>query len=1232
MRVDDAEGSPLSRFLLAALLPISEADPALLSKYVSALLRNTKPLPELRQLCVDQLHDFLGDETETFVQRLFTALEDGTIPPLSPARVALGSSPPRADDAPQALPTDAVTDSVRGGVAAVEDSKGRQGSSAASPGKQQDAAGEPERELNAVGVRRASETGERGVPSRPEVRGFGMPPPPLLGLGPGPGPQLQPGFYGAGRGLPSSRPPPLPGPPLPMPVGPPPWAAFARLPPPVPEQARRPARCIDFEERGFCLRGDLCPMDHGTNHIIVEDMQQFNLPGALPVPQHGHEARPGPGRPGRAAIGVGPPGKRLRSNRDSLDGTSTAGHNDSPSTNRREGQAESYDPDQPLWEEGGSKKVRKTEAVGSVWDRIQPPPHSSAFGAAEDGLAAPRNVDGPSSVQVEREDFVEDGLGDTPRVPNDAPTPGGSSRQRGRPREGGRAERTLCVSSIPLDLRGKEGLMAHFRKFGRMVNLRTVQQGERAFVQFARLEDAEAALRAPEAVMGNRFIRTSWAHRDSVPLHETAPPAASPAVPASSSPAPGDIATQPATPSPSAAAPAGAQWEKLEKLKEIQQRKEALLRQQIEHQKQLLERLTAGKKANNGALSPAVSAPVSQNASTGEEPMPASLTGGTLSPAAAQAPRALKSSGFGSGSPSFHRGAAPAWGPQRFKLDNRPTVVQVLPPVPPALANVQALLSHFQGFGEVARIEAGGSESPEGSVFHVRFKTRREAEWALAEGGWAGPEPGDRLRLAWPSPAAKASPDAGVAAAGRVMGKPRPVCRHFAARGWCAYGSRCRFCHAAAVAPPPPLPRRWRHASALPPPGDHDTFVVGSHNILAADTAVHFHARLYGHVRPDVLAWPFRKRLVLHEMLSWAPDVLCLQEVDRFKELEAELAEAGFVGLFKARTGDARDGCATFWRSEKFAMVHEKSLEFRDHNLRDNVAQLLALETQVATLDDAKYWQATVQLQSSNFVARHWCSTTGPVVVVANVHILFNPKRGDIKMGQVRILAEAARGFAQMCTPQAPIIIAGDFNCCPGVDLQGLDRRNLAGQLEMEGPGFHVGLMRSRQGWPGRGWSLPESQSLPQVDMQMRYIWFYEELEAATGSSQSSVACHSLRLQSAYSEIEGADRRRGEEPPITSYHWGFQGTVDYVWHTEELQPLRVLDLPPRDHILRLRGLPSEHYGSDHLGLACEFSLPRITRTTHVEAGVGTDAIDVPEDKHRQRLTRAHIRFPVDDNG
>lgn len=36
-------------------------------------------------------------------------------------------------------------------------------------------------------------------------------------------------------------------------------------------------RCRDFEEQGFCLRGEMCPMEHGVNRIVVEDVQVFYI-------------------------------------------------------------------------------------------------------------------------------------------------------------------------------------------------------------------------------------------------------------------------------------------------------------------------------------------------------------------------------------------------------------------------------------------------------------------------------------------------------------------------------------------------------------------------------------------------------------------------------------------------------------------------------------------------------------------------------------------------------------------------------------------------------------------------------------------------------------------------------------------------------------------------------------------------------------------------------------------
>lgn len=42
-----------------------------------------------------------------------------------------------------------------------------------------------------------------------------------------------------------------------------------------------PFTTISISEKGFCMRGDLCPFDHGTDPVIVEDV---GLPSGPPPP------------------------------------------------------------------------------------------------------------------------------------------------------------------------------------------------------------------------------------------------------------------------------------------------------------------------------------------------------------------------------------------------------------------------------------------------------------------------------------------------------------------------------------------------------------------------------------------------------------------------------------------------------------------------------------------------------------------------------------------------------------------------------------------------------------------------------------------------------------------------------------------------------------------------------------------------------------------------------------
>ncbi|RVX14180.1 Carbon catabolite repressor protein 4-like 5 [Vitis vinifera] len=241
-------------------------------------------------------------------------------------------------------------------------------------------------------------------------------------------------------------------------------------------------------------------------------------------------------------------------------------------------------------------------------------------------------------------------------------------------------------------------------------------------------------------------------------------------------------------------------------------------------------------------------------------------------------------------------------------------------------------------------------------------------------------------------------------------------------------------------------------------------------------------------------------------------------------------------------------------------------------------------------------------------------------LIVGNIHVLFNPNRGDFKLGQMRLFLEKAHKLSQEwgCIP---VVLAGDlnsmpqsalyqflassevslkFSCCvkligivllnillqycgTQLDVRLHDRRKISGQVE------HQSQHRAY-----RYQNEDASRSRPLV-----HRWSNEELRLATGSDGVTHLQHCLKLCSAYYGIPGSCRTRDNygEPLATSYHSKFMGTVDYIWHTEELVPVRVLETLPVDILRKTGGLPSEllmfaflqKWGSDHLALVCELA-------------------------------------------
>ncbi|KAL1566410.1 carbon catabolite repressor protein 4 5 [Salvia divinorum] len=352
--------------------------------------------------------------------------------------------------------------------------------------------------------------------------------------------------------------------------------------------------------------------------------------------------------------------------------------------------------------------------------------------------------------------------------------------------------------------------------------------------------------------------------------------------------------------------------------------------------------------------------------------------------------------------------------------------------------------------------------------------------------------------------------------------------------------------------------RKWTY-SERDASEHNDRVVIVSYNILGVENATK-HPHLYSRVPPEYMNWEYRKKIMCKEISGYRPSILCLQEVDHFDELNKILQKDGFRGLHKARSGDSRDGCAIFWKSDQFTLLDEENIEFQRFGLRHNVAQfcVLKMNQDLHKADDTS------------------SASTSHSIVVGNIHVLFNPNRGDIKLGQMRMFLEKAYELSQKwgCIP---VVVTGDLNSLPQSALYQYvassklhvhqhDRRKISGQLCSSG--------------------YTESHYLHNCIAR----WTDEEKMLATGSRDNSLK-HPLMLRSAYAGIPGSSKVRDKagEPLATSYHSAFSGTVDYIWHTSDLVPVKVLEALPTRSLKKTGGLPSKEWGSDHLAIACELA-------------------------------------------
>uniref|UniRef100_A0A2P2M2E8 Rrm/rnp domain n=1 Tax=Rhizophora mucronata TaxID=61149 RepID=A0A2P2M2E8_RHIMU len=626
------------------------------------------------------------------------------------------------------------------------------------------------------------------------------------------------------------------------------------LPMGIPQQ-----RCRDFEERGFCLRGDMCPMEHGVNHFVVEDVQslsQFNLSVSLATaPLVGIPAVPGAlqsvGAPSTALMNS----KRLHSKRSKAGmGDDALVMNGSYSSSAAMSGTDLYDPDQPLWNnsapetsnallslhlpknakiesmtstdpsnghgiinEGSTRNARHTVlsqgTSSSVWGRIGSSKNKSDVKEKTDPAVSNSDylenehngdkdvlVNAPRSSHLGKWIMPEDGGAKS--IDSSVKIQCDTTCNMNRPSQ--KALCTLFVNGIPQNSNKREALLPHFQKFGDVIDIYVPLNSERAFVQFSKREEAEAALRAPDAVMGNRFIKLRWANRDNIP-YDGVSSSRSVFLPAhglgASSLQPHTSFTdrerdipQPAAPkrtkiqssetslaatdhlkpimmnSPKVT-PSQKKLESLEQMKEELRRKQQLLdqkRNDFRRQLNKLEKQATGVKGEIMSEPAAkrhkvgMAADVAEGAGEATPCLEATMEKNkSVENIVACSPKLGSVIGLqeSAGSKQPSHPLTPSIAPllmNRCKLDNQPTAFRIIKPLPTGLANTTALKDYFSSYGEVSSVEledvelsdGGGDESEmfRNCSARVTYKTHISAGRAYVEGKcWEG----NNMQFVW---------------------------------------------------------------------------------------------------------------------------------------------------------------------------------------------------------------------------------------------------------------------------------------------------------------------------------------------------------------------------------------------------------------------------------------------------------------------------------------------------
>lgn len=254
-------------------------------------------------------------------------------------------------------------------------------------------------------------------------------------------------------------------------------------------------RCIDYEEKGICLRGDSCPYDHGRDRIVLDEMasNRRNFDNMLPN-----------NIPTRIIPGLN---------------QTNFNHNQFINSNRNfepepvySANAEGYDPEQASF---------NANIVPPQWGNTSIDTTENSFQSTSNpikNLSQEQNEEVNTSTSVSTIHNDNSVNTNTNLSSNSNRGRGGRGRGRGRggfgfSRHGQQSMKQpiLNIENIPAEYFAIDKINNYFKKFGTIININLNPRHFKATIQFSQYSEANKAYSNPDPIFGNRFVKLYWA-------------------------------------------------------------------------------------------------------------------------------------------------------------------------------------------------------------------------------------------------------------------------------------------------------------------------------------------------------------------------------------------------------------------------------------------------------------------------------------------------------------------------------------------------------------------------------------------------------------------------------------------------------------------------------------------------------------------------------------------------